>query len=156
FDIEFDAQPPPVLDFSGNRDASLWQVDLDRFETQAPLPAHRRAQAFTLWLRSCDLDAHRAEIASLISCVLHAKPFTTLQVVFDAGQEKDSLAIRRSLSPRLLDVVTDACQSRPTYLDKFYALQPGRPNGAKRLIVLLPAQVRSQIEAEWLDEFGER
>jgi hypothetical protein len=47
-----------------------------------------------------------------------------------------------------------ACQARPTYLDKYYALQPGRPNGAKRLIVLLPLALREQLPSEWGEEMG--
>jgi hypothetical protein len=56
------------------------------------------------------------------------------------------------LSPRVLEMLTAACQERPTYLDKFYALQPGRPNGAKRLIVLLPSRLRAMLDGAWLDE----
>src|SRR5205807_9625884 len=56
FEIEFDAQPPPVLDFplrsgtlKGDGDlAWVWRVDLDR-PTAPPPAAERRAQAFTLW-----------------------------------------------------------------------------------------------------------
>jgi hypothetical protein len=47
-----------------------------------------------------------------------------------------------------------ACQSRPTYLDRYYALQPGRPNGAKRLILLLPAGLRQSFAPGWIEEVG--
>jgi hypothetical protein len=54
----------------------------------------------------------------------------------------------------VLDGLLASCQSRPTYLDRYYALQPGRPNGAKRLIVLLPLALRPHLEADWLAEIG--
>ena len=47
-----------------------------------------------------------------------------------------------------------ACQEQPTYLDKYYALQPGAANGAKRLIVLLPGALRGRVSREWLEEAG--
>ncbi len=46
-------------------------------------------------------------------------------------------------------------QERPTYLDKFYALQPGRASGAKRLVLLLPAVFRSHLGPDWASEVGE-
>jgi hypothetical protein len=47
-----------------------------------------------------------------------------------------------------------ACQANPTYLDKYYALQPERPNGAKRLIVLLPLAMRERLPPEWVADVG--
>jgi Radical SAM superfamily len=148
FDIEFDAQQPPVLDFPPADSAGrLSHHDFDS-ESKAALPdARNRSQAFTLWLRAADLDAHRHRAAMMIEQILTDNPFTTLQVLLEPGEPA-------SVSPRLLEILTEACQSRPTYLDKFYALQPGRPNGAKRLIVLLAAPLRSRLEPAWLDEVG--
>ena len=62
---------------------------------------------------------------------------------------------REQLGPRWLAALLGACQEVPTYLDKFYALQPGRPNGAKRLIVLLPAALRGQCDADWIGELAD-
>jgi hypothetical protein len=59
------------------------------------------------------------------------------------------------MSSRLLGEIGAACQEHPTYLDRYYALQPGRPNGAKRLIVLLPISMRDEVDPEWRDETGE-
>jgi hypothetical protein len=42
----------------------------------------------------------------------------------------------------------------PTYLDKFYSVMPGRPKGAKRIIVLLPAEFRSRLDPEWIAGVG--
>ena len=53
----------------------------------APPPAGRRAQAFTLWLRSAQFGQHGREAAALIRGLLDDNPFTTLQVVLEpAGQ----------------------------------------------------------------------
>src|SRR5437764_2052755 len=62
--------------------------------------------------------------------------------------------MRRGVTPRLLETLTAACQSTPTYLDKFYALQPGGAIGAKRLIVVLPAELRARCDLDWCDELG--
>ncbi len=148
FEIEFDAQPPPVLDIEpGARPVRLWRVDLDTPD-QPPPPAADRAQAFTLWLRARELDERRREAAGCIRRVLADNPFTTLQVVLEPT------AVWETVTPRLLEALAAACQEQPTYLDKFYALQPGRANGGKRLILLLPADRRGQLPGEWLDEVG--
>ena len=39
-------------------------------------------------------------------------------------------------------------------MDRYYALQPGRPNGAKRLIVLLPAELRPLLGGDWIERIG--
>src|SRR5262249_22798228 len=113
-------------------------------------PPDQRAQAFSLWVQATNLDAQRHAIAAAIERVLADNPFTTLQVVL----APTSAEFVNSLSPRLLHTLTPACQARPTYLDKFYALQPGRTNGAKRLIALLPGQLRTHVDADWLAEIG--
>jgi radical SAM superfamily enzyme YgiQ (UPF0313 family) len=155
FGIEFDAQPPPVLDFGPADGDRVWHVDLDAAGRQPAPPLSRRAQAFTLWLRSADFERHSAEATRLIREVLEANPFTTLQVVLEPHGRPGTDGIRRQLSPRFLAELAAVCQESPTYLDKFYALQPGRPNGAKRLIVLLPLSVRKSVGEEWRDEVGE-
>jgi hypothetical protein len=152
FDIEFDAQPPPVLDFGNDEGNRVCRIDLDRAQPQA---AVQSLQAYTLWFRSARFDEHGAEAAHHIRTVLDANPFTTLQVVLepDAGHAAQQLPTR--LGPHTLETLTTACQSSPTYLDKYYALQPGRANGAKRLIVLLPMAWRAQVPVNWVEEVGE-
>jgi radical SAM superfamily enzyme YgiQ (UPF0313 family) len=149
FDIELDAQPPPVLDFADNSDpVRVWRVDLDD-PFLPPAPPERRAQAFTLWLRSAQFDRQRERAAGLIRQVLDDNPFTTLQVVLEPAAEV------KSLRPRLLESLLAVCQASPTYLDKFYALQPGRANGAKRLVVVLPLRLRASADPDWLADVGE-
>ena len=155
FEIEFDAQPPPVLEFPGGSPLErVWRVDLDEPGRGAPPAPERRSQAFTLWLRASDFGARRREAAALIREALDANPFTTLQVVLEPPPGVVASALPRLLTPRLLEGLTAACQEHPTYLDGYYALQPGRPNGAKRLIVLLSASLRPQLPADWLAELG--
>ena len=52
---------------------------------------------------------------------------------------------------RLLVELTAACQEAPTYLDKYYALQPGGLNGAKRLVVIRSDR-REWVPADWIDD----
>jgi radical SAM superfamily enzyme YgiQ (UPF0313 family) len=149
FDIEFDAQPPPVLDFDGAADpVRVWRVDLDVELPESPPLPENRAQAFTLWLRAAEFAPHRAAIVQCVQRVLADNPFTTLQVVLEPT---DGEAAARGLPPRLLNDVTVACQQNPTYLDRFYALQPGRPNGAKRLVIVLPKKLRGRLDRAWLE-----
>jgi len=81
-------------------------------------------------------------------------PFTTLQVVLEPTPDQGCEGLRRSLSLRLLEGLARVCQDAPTYLDRFYGLQPGRPNGAKRLIVVLPACLRGRLDSAWVEEIG--
>jgi radical SAM superfamily enzyme YgiQ (UPF0313 family) len=153
FDIEFDAQPPPVLDFDdGPGPARVWRVDLDRLPLDPPPPADRRAQAFTAWLRSGSPARRAQDVVRCVAEVLDANPFTTLQVVLEPTGLLDPAAVPEAVPPRFLQTVFAACVARPTYLDHFYALQPGRPNGAKRLLVLLPLALRPSVPPRWLEE----
>jgi hypothetical protein len=151
FDIEFDAQPRPLLDLP-ERDgvARVWRVDLDE-GSQTPPPLDRRALAFTLWLRSSRFEEHRREATVLIRQLLAENPFTTLQVVL----EPNAATVREQMTPRFLQSLMAVCQETPTYLDKFYALQPGGLNGAKRLVVVLPREIRAELEIEWIDDIGD-
>jgi radical SAM superfamily enzyme YgiQ (UPF0313 family) len=154
FEIEFDAQPPPVLEFGDSARSAVWRVDLDSPTRTEPPAPHRRAQAFTLWFQSAHFDRRGPDAARCIREVLDANPFTTLQLVLEPAPGLDPGSVQDAVSPRLLARLTAACQERPTYLDRFYALQPGRPNGAKRLVVLLPADLRPQLQPDWIEEVG--
>lgn len=155
FDIEFDAQPAPVLDFGPDDGHRVWHIELDR-DDRAPAPlVEVRAQAFTLWLRSGHFNRHGATVSEQIRAVLGPNPFTTLQVVLQPADAMVAADVQRQFSPRFLGSLAAACQDVPTYLDKFYALQPGRANGAKRLILLLPLALRLCVSADWTDAVGE-
>jgi radical SAM superfamily enzyme YgiQ (UPF0313 family) len=151
FETEFDAAPAPVLDFGPGDECRVWRVDLDRgMRTEAP-PGESRAQAFTLWLRSAHFDESALAAAGLVRQVLDANPFTTLQVVLEP-LNAEARGIPETLSRRTLDTLSSACNARPTYLDWYYALQPGRPNGAKRLVIALPEGVHADLDARWVEE----
>jgi radical SAM superfamily enzyme YgiQ (UPF0313 family) len=152
FGVEFDAQPRPVLDFSSDdHSCRMLCVDLD----EEPLPAAPRlqAQAFTLWLRGRRPERRENDISALLRQILSANPFTTLQVVLEPTANGDAEAVLW-LQPEFLAALWQVCQERPTYLDRFCALLPGRPNGAKRLVLLLPAALRPQLPAAWIEEIG--
>jgi hypothetical protein len=149
--IEFDAQLPPVLDFGADSAQRVWRLDLDETDCSALPTARQLAQAFTIWFRSARFGKKVRDAVSAIRAVLEANPFTTLQVVIEPAGRLTSESIRREINPRLLGDLMTACQAGPTYLDKFYALQPGRPNGAKRLLVLLPLPLRERLPADWID-----
>jgi hypothetical protein len=155
FDIESDARPPPLLEFGPADGDRAWSVDFDRAERRSPPPADRRAQAFTLWLRSARFKEHAAECVRVVRELLAANPFTTLQVILESTGPAVPAAIANQLSPPLLGDLMAACHETPTYLDKCYALQPGRVNGAKRLIVLLPDEVRDRMDGGWEEEVDE-
>ncbi len=154
FGVEFDAMPAPVLELDGCGSERIWQVELDRPAVPAPNPAER-AQAFTLWLRSTNYSGRATQASELVRECLEANPFTTLQVVLEPPEDLNAGHIQRDLEPEVLGRLMLECQANPTYLDKLYALQPGRPNGAKRLVVLLPLRSRPAFGTDWLDAVGE-
>jgi hypothetical protein len=155
FDIEFDPQPPPLLDLPAGDPVRLWQVDLSAGGGPTGPRAEKRALAFTLWLRSAHFGQHGRQAADLIRQVLEANPFTTLQVVLEPTGELTPGEIQREIGPRLLGELLAAGLENPTYLDKFYSLQPGSPNGAKRVVVVLPLALRGRLSWEWVEAVGE-
>lgn len=149
--IEYDPLPPPRLEFAADQQPlEVVRVDLDRAggEAASRPPAARLAQALTIWLRSKDFDGDRDRAAHVVERVLAENPFTTLQVVFEPRADAQRLSIGT------LDAVARACFRRPTYLDRFYAVQPGRPKAAKRLVVVAPFAQRGEL-AEWAREVGD-
>jgi hypothetical protein len=182
FETEFDPLPPPMFDVcegvagaggAAEAPASLptgasyrsspgdparrlspssTALDLDstRRDLTALLPpALARSQAFTLRLRSADFDSRRHRAAELISRMLDENLFTTLQIILEPFGAPKRLTIRT------LEAIREACYRQPTYLDKFYSVLPGRPKGAKRLLVLLTPDARDQVEVAWLEQVEE-
>jgi radical SAM superfamily enzyme YgiQ (UPF0313 family) len=151
FGIDWDPLPPPVLpalpaEQSAGGPVRCWVVDLDG--GRSIMPRGPRTQAFTLWLRSADFHRDRAEAAAWVARVLDEDPYTTLQVVLEPTGDA------RLLTPQVLAAIYTAGQERPSYLDRVYALQPGRPIGAKRLIALLPYSQRARLGDEWVQRAG--
>jgi len=151
FAVEFDAQVPPVLEFSSAEGLDrVWRVDLDAVKPTVPPVITRRAQAFTVWFTAQRLDRHSELAAACIQQLLTDNPYTTLQIVLDVSTA-DLDTISRSVTPQLVNALLSAALEHPTYLDKYYALQPGRTNGAKRLVIVLPGQFRDELDPDWLD-----
>jgi radical SAM superfamily enzyme YgiQ (UPF0313 family) len=115
--------------------------------TELP-PAPRRAQAFTLWLRSADFHARRQAAAQLIRQVLTDNPHTTLDVILEPAAEPERL------TTPVLEACLEACHPSATYLDLYYSLHPNRLLGAKRLIALLPGEHRARLGPGWIDQVG--
>ena len=153
FGIEFDMPPPPELPPAasdlGVEPVAIGLLDLDDARgADAFVPAARRAQAFTLWLRSADFHARRHLAAEWVANVLRDNPHTTLQVVVDPTDEP------QRVTPDVLDLLLETCHESLSYLDWYYSLHPGRLLGAKRLVVLAPPAVRD--ESAWTEAVQER
>jgi hypothetical protein len=104
----------------------------------------------TLHAKARDFQERRYVAGTLIEQLLAANPFTTLQVVLEP------MGSPQSLTPAVLEHFWAACLKQPTYLDRYYALQPGRPIGAKRLVVVLPTVERARLSDAWLEEIEKR
>lgn len=105
----------------------------------------RRAQVLTLWLCANEWPHHANAILSLCEQLLQNNPFTTLQIVLEPTHDP------RKLPRSLLQALWSVCLKQPTYLDRYYAMQPGRPIGAKRFFLLLANHWRSTLDADWQD-----
>lgn len=162
FAMDWDPLPPPRLptiapatglslgQLGGASVAQACLVELDDAAQPALPLAQIRTQAFTLWLRARQWPRYRETTRSFIHQLLTECPFSTLQIVLEPrGQPED-------LSAEFLADLWSAAQARPSYLDKYFALQPGRPTGAKRLVVVLPWSRRSEIADDWLAEVSAR
>lgn len=156
FEREFDAHGAPEIDFPNERFPEsgayrLHVVDLDRSEAERPqIPAPgQRAQAFTLWIKGSRFKPHRKLITAAIRQILEETPHTTLQIVIEpTGSPLE-------VTPAFLEALREACLEQVSYLDRFYAILPGRWHGAKRLVIVIPSSWRDQVELDWIDEMGE-
>ena len=166
FDIEFDPWEEPVLEFSAadvwpttadevslagsRRVLKCWDVALDAASGDStPPPAERMAQAFTIRLHGDDLDAARTEAAAAVAEAVGRNLHGTFQIVCEPAGDP------RRVTPRLLDDLLRAALQTTSYLDRFYSVMPGRPKGAKRLIVVVPRDQRERLGRAWAEEIGE-
>lgn len=52
----------------------------------------------------------------------------------------------------MLLTLSEACFRETSYLDRFYAVLPGNPKGAKRLAIVLPWEARAKLGLDWVDD----
>ena len=130
------------------------KIDLDNPQSAELPPPIDRSQAITLWLQSKDFDGRRRQAAELVEQLLADNPFTTLQIVLEPTCDADRIV--ESLTSRCCEAILQAAFCRPTYLDRFYSVQPGRLKGAKRLVIVLPTdQADDSCLFEWREEVSQ-
>jgi hypothetical protein len=150
FDTGFDPLPEPWLELSGTAEVagvpSRWRIELDREPGGAP--PERTGQVFTLWFRAHDPFRHSAAIVQAIRTHLAANPFSTLQVVLEAGTE---------FALDVLDAVEAAfAVPERVYLDRYHEWTPGRPRASRRITVLLPGGPGFGLDPSWCRALGSR
>jgi len=148
FDIEWDPVPEYRSQEPGARSQNGIRMDLDETD-EIELPSARdRQQVYTLWFRSSDFGAHARRACRWVRRVLDESPFTTLQIILEPTGSP------LQLTSEVLGELWSACQKEPSYMDRYYAMQPGRPIGAKRLVVLLDDI--DGLPDEWVDAIEEQ
>ena len=154
FDTEFDALPSPAerrepIAESRHPTFAEYAVDLDDLARDPlPLPAQRQG-AFELRLQSADFRQHRDEACRLIRQLLDDNPHSTLRIVLEPTGDPASLKMS------FLQAIRTACLKEPSYLDRFYSMQLGRPKGAKHIVIRLPWPARESVGLDWIDDVGQ-
>ena len=168
FDTEFDALPSPVGEGNGEAEGSRQkaesntasddslqpstfslQIDFDS-GTHDPLPSPaQRSGAFELRLKAMDFRKHRDEACRLIRQLLDDNPHSTLRIVLEPTGNSSGLTMS------FLEAIRTACLKEPSYLDRFYSMQLGRPKGAKHIVIRLPWSTRDQAGLDWIDDVGQ-
>ncbi len=167
FDTEFDAIPPPVEvgmerlkdgqqmaesgDFKSSISGLKFQITCDFDAASRPLlpPATERCGAFELILRAADFRKHREAACGLIRQLLDDNPHSTLRIVLEPTGNPNHL------TSSVVQSIRGACLQEPSYLDRFYSMQLGRPKGAKHIVVRLPWIERDRAGLDWVDELGQ-
>lgn len=149
FDIDWDPLPDVNLQSLESLSASsLIRINLAELDNQPLPPPTQRQQVYTLWFTSDDFSLHARRACKIIDQLLHETPFTTLHVILEPTGSP------LMISPHVLGELWSACQTHPSYMDRYYAMQPGRPIGAKRLIVVIDDE--AGLPDEWLDSIEEQ
>ncbi len=158
FGCEFDAPPMPALDFPPTRTIGSTPhcrsiVDCIKIDFEDPAPINlpdpvQRAQALTLILRARNWDHAGPKSAELIETILRDNPHHTLQMVLIPTAGITSLDISQ------VQTISQASLADPSYLDRFYAMQPGRAMGAKRIVIQADLQERLSVDDDWLEAMG--
>jgi radical SAM superfamily enzyme YgiQ (UPF0313 family) len=157
FDIDWDPLPEVKLDREAEapaepqttrRQNTISKIDLNQDIPTTIPPANQRQQVYTLWFTSSDFTLHARRACKIIDQLLRETPFTTLHVILEPTGSP------LTISPHVLGELWSACQTHPSYMDRYYAMQPGRPIGAKRLIVVIDDE--AGLPDEWLDSIEEQ
>ena len=172
FDIEFDPWEEPKLDFSptetwphaalssslavSRAPLACWNVDLDDVgatggspASAPPPPPEQMAQAFTIRLRGDDIHAQREVAAAAVRTAVDRNPHGTFQIVVEPTADP------RSVTAETIEALLAAAFATTSYLDRFYAVMPGRPKGAKRVLIVVPVSERERLGRDWADELGQ-
>jgi hypothetical protein len=126
-----------VIDF----DERLGNENVDKRLAETAL---RQAQAFELVLRSSDFERDCHAACDAVRTLLARNPHTTLQMTLEPRGSCEHL------TADILEEIRRTSMESPSYLDRFYAVLPGPPKGAKRMVVLLNDD--SAPHHAWMDE----
>jgi hypothetical protein len=154
FDTEFDALPSPAerrepVAASRHPIFTDYSVDFDHLSRDPLPPPASRCGAFELRLQAADFRKHRDEACGLIRRLLEDNPHSTLRIVLEPTGDPTSLTMS------FLQAVRTACLQDPSYLDRFYSMQLGRPKGAKHIVIRLPWTARDLAGLDWIDDVGQ-
>lgn len=148
FEVDFDQPATPLL---GNlHPDGVWSIDGDAPNWHVPSRQGRR-QAFTIWATGHDLPGVQGRLVGALAEVLDANPHTTVQFIL----EPTSRPVDQTAWNGLLSGIAEAGLERATYLDKYYAMQPGSPRGAKRVVLALDSAWRTLLPSTWVQEVAE-
>jgi hypothetical protein len=107
------------------------------------------AQAFTVWLKGRDLHEQKVAAAAAVATAVEHNPHGTFQVVVEPTGDP------RRVTPALIEALLEAAFATNSYLDRFYAVMPGRPKGAKRIVVVVPSAERERLGPAWGQTIGD-
>ena len=161
FDTEFDALPSPVErvpcpaesrePMAESRYPILrsYVVDFDDPAREMIPTAAERSGAFELRMHAADFRKHRDEACRVIRQLLDDNPHSTLRIVLEPTGDPSVLTLS------FLQAIRTACLKEPSYLDRFYSMQLGRPKGAKHIVIRLPWSARESAGLDWIDDVGQ-
>ena len=149
FNTEWDPFSEPKLVFDESHGTvECVKMDLDVERPTLP-PAGKRAQALTLWFTAKHFDEHTDTMQKIISQVLEECPHSSMQVILEPSG--DPTHVTSQCVERLLS----ACYKHPTYLDRYYSLNPQGLLGSKRVLVAIDNEVIDCVDQDWADEIEE-
>jgi hypothetical protein len=147
FDSEWDPFPDPQLEFADSArpiNCLRWDLDLNPSLEDMPKPA-QLAQALAVWFTATDFAPHMAAIEHVCSHLLAANPHSTLQIVLEPK------ANYQQLKPQWIERLLRVCYQNPSYLDRYYSLNPQGLLGSKRVVIKVPQEVNEAWAEDMLE-----